>query len=241
MKTVIFTGCAGGMGEAAVPELLSQGWRVIGLDHSEKRLAAQQAKYPSNQFQALLCDLAQTTFTPENLLSNHSWLPDVQAMVYWAGVSKGGGWEDATEQDWDDQFNVQARSCRKLIRFSAPLMQQRGGGSVVVAGSPVGVVGARKPGYAASKAALHGLVMSAARHYGPANVRVNLVLPGPVITYMTQDWSPEKRQSIAGETLLGRLCQPQEVAELLTFLISDKNRYMSGSVVDLTCGSMYGH
>ena len=83
--------------------------------------------------------------------------------------------------------------------------------------------------------------MSAARHYGPAKIRVNLVLPGPVITYMTEDWSLAKREAIAGETHLGRLCQPEEIASLLSFLVSDRNLYMSGSVVDMTCGSMYGH
>ncbi len=83
--------------------------------------------------------------------------------------------------------------------------------------------------------------MSCARNLGEFNIRVNLLLPGTTITEMTKDWGQERQLAIAKESLLGRLCTPQEIAESIAFLLSDHSRYMSGSILDMTCGSMWGH
>ena len=81
------------------------------------------------------------------------------------------------------------------------------GGRIVLVGSPVAFAGANKPSYAASKAALHGLTMSVSRQLGKRGICVNTVLPGPMITGMTSDWSDEKRSRIAQETRLNRLAK----------------------------------
>jgi Dehydrogenases with different specificities (related to short-chain alcohol dehydrogenases) len=129
----------------------------------------------------------------------------------------------------------------RLIRALAPSLQVRGRGSIINVGSPVGVVGARKPQYAASKAALHGLTMSCARAMGKDGVRVNLLLPGPTITRMTQDWSVQQRENVARGSALQRLCLPEEVAATIAFLLGDDSSYITASVVDMTAGSMLGH
>jgi NAD(P)-dependent dehydrogenase (short-subunit alcohol dehydrogenase family) len=105
----------------------------------------------------------------------------------------------------------------------------------------VAIAGARKPSYAASKAALHGLTMSVSRSFGKRGICVNTVLPGPMITGMTKDWPVEKRASIANETRLKRLAKPEDVAYVITQMLDKKWSYMSSSIVDLTCGSLYGH
>ena len=127
------------------------------------------------------------------------------------------------------------------MRIAGPLMQARQKGSILNVGSPVGIVGARKPQYAASKAALHGLTMSAARALGSDGIRVNLLLPGPTITGMTADWSEEQRERVAQGTFLKRMCQPEEIGEMVAFLVSDNSRYLTASVIDMTAGSMMGH
>ncbi|MDD5272714.1 MAG: SDR family NAD(P)-dependent oxidoreductase, partial [Methylovulum sp.] len=138
-------------------------------------------------------------------------------------------------------FAVNVTPAMRLIRLLTPAMRRNQGGSIVNVGYPVGIIGARKPSYAASKAALHGLTMSCARQLGGDNIRVNLLLPGPTITYMTCDWGQERRDGIAENTFLKRLCTPEEIAKTINFLIGNESSYITGSVMDMTAGSLYGH
>jgi NAD(P)-dependent dehydrogenase (short-subunit alcohol dehydrogenase family) len=127
-----------------------------------------------------------------------------------------------------------------LTKACAPRMTGERGGVIVNVSSPVAHVGAKKASYAASKAALHGLTMSSAKALGSKNIRVNTLLPGPTITKMTEDWSEARRASVAQESFLGRLSEPEEVAEMICCLLSDEARYMTGAIVDLTAGSLWG-
>jgi NAD(P)-dependent dehydrogenase (short-subunit alcohol dehydrogenase family) len=146
--------------------------------------------------------------------------------------------EDA---DWLESFAINVSPAMVLARALAPMMAASGGGSIVNVGSPAAIVGARKPSYAASKAALSGLTLSLARNLGPKGIRVNLFLPGPMITPMTEDWPEEKRAAIAASSFLGRLCQPEESAAVIAFLLSPAASYITGAVIDGTAGSMFGH
>ena len=83
--------------------------------------------------------------------------------------------------------------------------------------------------------------MSVSRTLGKRQIQVNSILPGPMITGMTSDWSVEKRERIADETYLGRLCMPEEVAAVIRFLLSEECSYLTASVIDMTAGSMFGH
>ena len=94
------------------------------------------------------------------------------------------------------------------------------GGRILLVGSPVGIAGANKPSYAASKAALHGLTMSVSRQLGKRGICVNTVLPGPMITGMTGDWSDEKRDRIAQETRLNRLAKPEDIAYVMVQMMA---------------------
>ena len=83
--------------------------------------------------------------------------------------------------------------------------------------------------------------MSVSRQLGKRGICVNTVLPGPMITGMTKDWSEEKRVRIAEETRLNRLAKPEDVAHVMVQMMGEKWSYMSASIIDMTCGSMYGH
>ncbi|GAB6091558.1 SDR family NAD(P)-dependent oxidoreductase [Spirochaeta dissipatitropha] len=238
---VVVTGCAGGMGKAVVSELLAAGWHVIGIDQEKDRLDAQKVENAAADFSTAICDLSDSSLDIESVLKQIQKFAETRALVHLAGISAGHGWDGNAEEFWDEQFNVHVRSFMKLIKICTEPMKKAGWGRIVAAGSPVGIVGARKPGYAASKAAMQGLVMSAARAYGKNGISVNLLLPGPTRTYMTNDWSDEKQEAVASGTFFNRMALPKEIANAIRFLVSKENSYMTGSIVDLTCGSMYGH
>ena len=83
--------------------------------------------------------------------------------------------------------------------------------------------------------------MSVSRDLGKRNILVNTILPGPMMTGMTEDWSQEKIDRISTETRLNRLCEPMEVANVINFLLSNQSSFMTASIVDLTAGSLFGH
>ena len=223
--TVVITGAAGGMGQATAQTLALRGWSVLGLDHDAQAL------------QDLAVRLGPA-FTPLACNVRDAQLPGQVNLV---GVSRGGGLNELKDDDWHHAFEVNVTPAMRLTRALAPLMQARGQGSIVNVGSPVGVVGARKPQYAASKAALHGLTMSCARALGKDGVRVNLLLPGPTITRMTEDWSAAQREAVAQGSALKRLCKVEEVAATIAFLLGPDSSYLTASVLDMTAGSMMGH
>lgn len=236
----IITGAAGGLGTALCEILLSRRWAILAIDHNQKRLNQLAARHTAAPFYPLLSDLenpALLSLLDTALPTEHP----VKALACIAAQSIGDDILHLHDNDWDRSFNVNVTPSMKLARYFAPRMAATGSGSIVNVGSPVGIVGARKPSYAASKAALSGLTISLARNLGPSGIRANLLLPGPMITPLTEDWSEEKRQSIAQGSFLKRLCQPREAANIIAFLFSEEASYITGSIIDATAGSMFGH
>lgn len=235
---VVITGAAGGMGLATCQYLAQQGYQVLAIDHNHQRLQAVQQLSP--RIQTLAIELSDETLSEAVRQTLIPSLP-VVGVVNMAGISKGNTIDKLTDADWETSFAVNVTPAMRLIRLLTPDMQRNQRGSIVNVGSPVGIIGARKPSYAASKAALHGLTMSCARQLGADNIRVNLLLPGPTITYMTCDWEQQRRDSIAEGTFLKRLCTPEEIAKVIAFLIGNDSSYITGAVIDMTAGSLYGH
>ena len=226
---VLVTGTSSGLGEATADLLLKQNFCVIGIDRLSTKI--QHAAYTH-----LEMDLAQ--FDAELIqdeLVGGGWF----GFIHCAGISRGGRLDTLSVKDWNLSLDVNVTSAMKICQLADSHMMD--GGRIVLVGSPVGIAGANKPSYAASKAALHGLTMSVSRQLGKRGICVNTVLPGPMITGMTGDWSDEKRDRIAQETRLNRLARPEDIAHVMVQMMAEKWSYMSASLVDLTCGSLYGH
>lgn len=236
-RSVVITGANGGMGQATCRYLIQQGWHVLALDHANDGL---QPLAESGLLQTLCCELREQSWLPE-VSDSLGGMPPLGGLINLVGSSVGDSIEALSDEEWHDSFAVNVTPAMQLIRLLAPLMREQGGGSIVNVGSPVGFIGARKPSYAASKAALLGLTMACARNLGPDNIRVNLLLPGPTISKMTADWSEAKREAIAQGSFLKRLCKAEEVARTLAFLMGNDSSYLTGSIIDMTAGSMYGH
>lgn len=237
-RTIIVTGAAGGMGQATCRALAAQGDHLLGIDIAADRLALLASELPS--FRSVAVDLGAQSL-PTQVARALQDMPPVAGLVNLAGISHGDAIDKLDDEAWERSFAVNVFPAMRLIRLIAPMLRGQKGGSIVNVGSPVGVVGARKPSYAASKSALHGLTMSCARNLGPDNIRVNLLLPGPTITGMTSDWDEPQREAIAAGSFLKRLCTPEEIARVIAFLLGESSSYVTGSVVDMTAGSMWGH
>lgn len=223
------------MGTAVTRRFLKDGWRVLAVDRRNIQ------GVPPPNLTPLSVDLrekgAAATVSERTLQ-----LGGLQAIVHLAGISLGVKALACEEDDgWEDSFAVNVTTPMRINRRLTPVLCEQKSGSIVHVGSPVGLVGANKPAYAASKAALHGLSMSFARACGPHGVRVNTLLPGTTITGMTSDWPEEKRHAIAQGNFFKRLCTPEEIAGVIAFLCGPDSRHMTGSLVDMTAGGLWGH
>jgi len=237
-RTAIVTGAGSGIGRATALRLAAEGARLVVTDVSAQRLDDLRAEIGTAIVGSIVGDISdQATIDAcvaacggtVHLLANVAGIMDAFLPV--AEI------DDAT---WDRVIAVNLTAVMRMCRAVVPVMIAGGGGSIVNVSSPVAILGARKISYAASKAALLGLNAALARALGRDGIRVNAVLPGPTISFMTNDWDEEKRDRIAASTFLGRLCEPWEVAAVLSFLVGPDSTYMTGAVLDLTAGALHG-
>lgn len=227
----IVTGSSSGLGLATSAHLVGLGYTVLGLDLNPPEGIL------SPHFEFLKLDLSEPNL--ENLVLGALADRQLHGIVHCAAVSKGNNITNLTDEDWNSSLEINLSSAMRLCRLASTTMVDFG--KIILIGSPVAFAGATKPSYAATKAGLHGLTMSVSRELGKRNILVNTILPGPMMTGMTSDWSEEKIARISKETRLNRFCKPIEVAHTIAFLLSKECSFMTASMVDMTAGSMFGH
>ena len=150
-----------------------------------------------------------------------------------AGFSWFGPTDQLDEATFDEMFAANVRSAYQLVAALAPGMAERGHGSIVSVDSMAGHVGlSGAAAYGATKAALTAMSRAWAAEYSPSGVRVNTVAPGPAYTGADK----ELITGLGDTTLLGRAAQPQEIAEVIAFLASDKASYITGAVIPVDGG-----
>ena len=231
---VLVTGCSSGLGQATISTLCqSEQYEVIGIDIINPEIEFEN-------FTFFKTDLSNRSSVGSLVSSvKHHCNDKLYAIINVAGISVGKSISGMEIEDWDRMLQVKLTSPAILITSLQHIIQD--GGRIVNVSSPVSITGSNKPGYAASKAGMHGLTMAVAKNLGPRNILVNTVLPGPMITGMTSKWSSEKRASIATESFLGRLTTPKEVSNGIKFLVDPTTSGVTGTILDYTAGSMYTH
>jgi 3-oxoacyl-[acyl-carrier protein] reductase len=159
-------------------------------------------------------------------------LGDLDCLVNNAGVTRDGLIARMSDEDWDAVLDTNLRGTFNTCRAVSRKMLRRRSGSIVNLTSVVGIHG--NPGqanYAASKAGIIGLTKALARELGTRGVRANAVAPGYIDTELTGVLPNEVRNAILGNTPLGRLGEPEDVARAVRFLCSDDAAFVTGAVL----------
>ncbi len=134
-------------------------------------------------------------------------------------------------------FAVNAAGSLHMLQGASRLMMRRQQGSIVNLGSVVAVQGSSgQIAYAASKAAVHGMTLAAARELGPRGIRVNAVAPGVVETELIADFGPERREALRRAASLGRLVRAEEVAAAIAFLAGPESSAITGQILGVDAG-----
>lgn len=215
---VVVTGAAGGLGQALTAEFAAQGWRVAAAGRRLPALPSSPALWP---LQWDVTDASNGPRVVEEILARWG---RVDALVNNAGATLDQPLATLSPADWDAVLAVNLKGPFLCCQAVVPAMTRQGGGHILSIGSHSGRSGARgQANYAAAKAGLAGLTASLARELGPANIRVNLVLPGVLPTPMTARLPAARLQALARDNALQRLNSTDETARFIVFLAGMKN------------------
>jgi 3-oxoacyl-[acyl-carrier protein] reductase len=183
-------------------------------------------------FQADVTDAAQVTALAAACKDE---LGGLDVVVNNVGVDGQYWFGELPESEWHRVLDHNLTSAYLVTQ--AVLEQLADGGSVVSVGSSVALRGrVRGVHYTASKAALIGFTRALSKELGPRGIRVNMVAPGLTETEPGAGLPPEAVERIVGMTALGRICQPEDVAEAVLFLAGDGSRYISGQTLNVDGG-----
>jgi 3alpha(or 20beta)-hydroxysteroid dehydrogenase len=230
-KVAIVTGAARGMGEATARAFVAEGAKVVLADKRDDLGAAladalgDAAVYESTDVTdesgwQRLADVAQQRFGGVDVLVNNAGIIRVLPLL------------ETSLELFRTVLDTNLVSAFLGIRTVAPIMRERGGGSIVNVSSPQGIEGrANMAAYTASKFGVRGLTRTAAIELGPLGIRVNCVVPGPVRTAMTtrKGWDDADYDRAYGGYPLERMGRPEEVAAVNLFLASDEASFCTGA------------
>jgi len=155
-----------------------------------------------------------------------------------AGIIRRGSIETVTEKDWDDVLGVNLKGAFNCCKAVADIMIRQKYGKIINVSSVAGKTGdiTSAPGYGPSKAGMDALTKTLARQLAQYEINVNGVAPHAIETDMSAEWPPEKRKMIIDAIPLKRLGRPEDVAEAVLFLASDKAAFITGEILDVNGG-----
>ncbi|OBK47842.1 SDR family NAD(P)-dependent oxidoreductase [Mycobacterium kubicae] len=234
-QKALITGATSGIGRAIAKRLAAEGAEVIvhGRNGARAEEVVHEITAQGGTAGFLTADLSDTADI-ERLARDAG---DVDILVNNAGVYQFLGTAEMTDDGFALHMNLNTRAPYVLVRLLAPGMARRGRGAIVNISTLAATVPTAGTGmYAASKAALEQLTRVWAAEYADRGVRVNAVAPGPTRSAGTDDMDAATLQTIADTTALRRIAEPEEIAEPVVFLASDKARYITGIVLEVAGG-----
>jgi 3-oxoacyl-[acyl-carrier protein] reductase len=220
------TGGSRGIGRAIAVELAGAGAQVVvGYRSGGDEAEAVATEIGGRAVQADVADPAQAKALVEEA-------GEIAILVNNAGLTRDGVLARMTDADWRDVIETNLSSVFYTCRAASRGMMKRRGGAIVNISSIVGLRGNwGQTNYSASKAGIIGFTKSLARELGSRGVRANVVAPGYVKTRLTDELPEEAREAMLGNTPLGRLGDPEDIAGAVRFLCSDEAAFITGEVL----------
>ena len=240
-RIALVTGAARGIGRAIAEAFARETAQVIINDVLEKKdldrvadeisvsevrcLAIRADVGDSGQVRGMM-DQIEKTFNRLDILVNN------------AGIIRRGSIETVTEDEWDQVIQVNLKGAFNCCKTAADIMINQRSGKIINVSSIAGKTGdiTSAPGYGPSKAAMDALTKTLARQLAAYGINVNGVAPHAIETDMSAEWSEEKRKAIIEAIPLKRLGQPEDVADAVLFLASDKASFITGEILDVNGG-----
>ena len=244
-KVALITGAAVGQGRAACLIFAREGAKIVALD-IDRDNGEQTVKMVNAQGGEAIfcqCDVASEKQVKQAVASGIEAFGQLNVLYNNAGVL----WRDkdfevtrTIEENWDRVMNINLKGAVWVCKYGIPELVKAGGGSVINIASLSALLGfsTAQDAYTCSKGALISLTRSLAIVYAKDGIRANAIHPGPVETPMQKDWDDENKKEIAAWVPLGRIGQPEDIANCALFLASDESSYITGQEIVVDGGIM---
>lgn len=232
-RVALVTGGGGGIGSAVGSALLGAGATVFSVDRADRS--------GPGGVTSLTCDVSHSEEVTSAIAEVVGRAGRLDVVVHCAGITRDAVLAKMADADWQAVISTNLDSAFYLLRSAVPALRRAGGGAIVLVSSINAERGkSGQANYAASKAGVNALAMTAARELGRFGIRVNVVAPGWIETPMTAAVPEEYKRRARDETALGRLGQPEDVAGAVLFLCSELGRHVTGQVLRVDGGQLIG-
>lgn len=231
-KVVIITGGTSGIGYATAMKMADAGAIVYAAARTERNFAK-----PNIHFHYVDVSVPETCKKLcDDVVAEHG---RIDILVADAGITADALTVKMTDEQFDRVIDVNIKGVFNIVRYVGPYMEKQGWGSIVTVSSVVGEQGnIGQVNYSASKGAVISMTKTWAKEFSRkgANVRVNAVAPGYIMTRMMDTVPKKLLDQFAEQTMLRRIGQPEEIANVIAFLASDEASYVTGTVISANGG-----
>jgi acetoacetyl-CoA reductase len=231
-RVAIVTGGTRGIGLAISKALIADGHKVAALYFGNNKAANDFEQESGGNGKAYKVDVSDFDACQKSYQEIEDDLGNVDIVVNNAGITRDRMLHKMSKEDWEQVIDTNLTSCYNLCRVAIPNMRERSYGRIVNIGSINGQKGQfGQTNYAAAKAGMIGFTKSLALENAAKGITVNIICPGYIETDMTADMKQEVLDSIVKQIPVGRMGSPEEIADIVTFLASEKSGFITGASI----------
>ena len=240
-RVALVTGAGRGIGKAIAAVFAREKAHVVLNDirpQNELARVADDISTGEVQILPIHADVSKFGEAHEMIARVEETFQRLDILVNNAGIIRRGTIDTVTEEEWDEVIGVNLKGTFNCSKAVVEIMKRQGKGKIINVSSVAGKMGdiTSAPGYGPSKAAIDAFTKTLARQLAPYGINVNGVAPHAIETEMSAQWPPEKRKAIIEAIPLKRLGRPEDVAEAVLFLASEKAGFITGEILDINGG-----
>jgi 3-oxoacyl-[acyl-carrier protein] reductase len=236
-KIILITGANRGIGHNILKKISNNGYTVIGTSRSESGLENISNTLENTNGEGMIMDVTNQESIDQAVSNIKEKYGVIYGLVNNAGITQDNLLMRMTDKEWSSVIDTNLTSLYRVTKSVVKDMMKARIGRIINIGSIVGLIGnAGQSNYSATKAGLLGFTKSLARELSSRNINVNSVSPGFIETDMTKALSSDQIEALTRNIPLGRIASPEEVSNVINFLLSDESSYITGENINVNGG-----